>query len=223
MDERDVEMERAEGAEAVTTPEEPDAAAEDVPGAATGLALELGEGSVHGGAAGEGEPAQGGTCTRAGELTQCDDVGGEKPTPVGCDAGTEKPARVGFAVGLEEPEQDAVAAGERGIKEAVIEDGGSEAAWKRRAEGYALRAVFSEARAAASAMGVPEDRLDQVARISDLSGIDPEDGKACGRIRDAVRAVLREHPALRGGVGTGQASAPRRPQRDAFERGFLGA
>lgn len=228
MDEREVKMKWAEGVEAVTTPEEPDAAVEDEPGAATGLALEPGEEPVHDGATGMEEPAQGGTVVGgeeptagADELTQCDDVGTEKPTTVGCDAGTGKPARVGSAAGSDKPSDDADA-GETETKEAVIEGGGSEAEWKRRAEGYAMRAVFSEARAAAAAMGVPENRLDHVARLSDLSGIDPEDGKAQGRIEEAVRAVLREHPELRGGVGTGQATVPRKARRDAFERGFLG-
>jgi hypothetical protein len=148
--------------------------------------------------------------------------GGKEPAAVALAAGEKEPIKVGTTVGVEEPAQDegGAAAGEVGPVQAA--DGGSEAEWRRRAEGYALRAVFSEARAAAAAMGVPENRLDHVARLSDLSGIGPEEEGARERIAQAVRAVLRELPELHGGVGTGQATTARKPRRDAFERGFLG-
>ena len=42
------------------------------------------------------------------------------------------------------------------------------------------------------------------------------------RIAAAVREILKELPEVRGGVGTGQVMAMRKPRRDPFERGFLG-
>ena len=116
---------------------------------------------------------------------------------------------------------------DNGTADGVLPEGGStaeesEAAWRRRAEACAARAVLSEARAAAAMMGVPENRLDHAARLSDLSGIDPEDEGARERIARAVRVALAELPELIGGVGTGRATSPRRARHDAFERGFLG-
>jgi hypothetical protein len=203
MDEQELRMERAEGAEAVEIPEDLSAAADDLKDAEefveTESALEPGEELAHGGAG-----------------------GAEKQTPVCFNAEAKEPTGVGAINAVEEPVQGDAAAGEMEPAEAVNNGEGPEAEWKRQAEGYALRAVFSEARAAAAAMGVPENRLDHVAKLSDLSGVDPEDGEARVRVAKAVRAVLKELPELCGGVGTGQVTAPRRSHRDAFERGFLG-
>ena len=102
------------------------------------------------------------------------------------------------------------------------EAAGLEAEWKRRALDYAARAVFSEARAAAGALGVPENRLDYAARLADAAGIDLENPDARERIARAVQAVLRDVPELRGCAGTGRAAVARRPRREAFERGFMG-
>ncbi len=98
-----------------------------------------------------------------------------------------------------------------------------EAELSKRVERYAARAVLSEARAAAALMGVPADRLDDVAKLCELSGIDPEEDSARAKIAGAVRGALGRMTGLTGGAGTGSAVATQRPRRDAFERGFLGA
>ena len=147
----------------------------------------------------------------------------EEQTSVCKNSETREQTEVGRFSGMEGPVQDGAAAGAAESEGAAGGAESPEAVWRRRAEGYAVRAVFSEARASAAAMGVPENRLDNAAKLCDLSGIDPEDEGARARIAEAVRAVLRELPELRGGVGTGEAASPRRARRDAFERGFLGA
>jgi len=215
MDEREWMAEQAEGAAL------PDGAEEAAEGAleesadvnaAKEVAAKPGERPTHNGAVAEAEePAQSGAVAEAEESTQS-----------GAIVGTEEPTQAGAAA--EAGEHTGVCASAGGVESAEAAGGivGSEAEWRRRAEGYALQVVFSEARAAAATLGVPECRLDHVARLSDLSGIGPEDDGARERIARAVRAVLKELPELRGGVGTGQATTPRRPRRDAFERGFLG-
>ena len=150
-------------------------------------------------------------------------VGGEEQTSVCKNSETREQTEVGKISGVESPAQGGAAVE---VVQTEGAEGGAEApevVWRRRAEGYAVRAMFSEARATAAAMGVPENRLDHAAKLCDLSGIDPEDEGAQARIAEAMRAVLRELPELRGGVGTGEAASPRRARRDAFERGFLGA
>jgi len=97
-----------------------------------------------------------------------------------------------------------------------------EAEWRRRLEAYAAKAAFSEARAAAAALGVPENRLDYAARLANAADIDPEQPGAREAIAAAVQRVLTDVPELRGGAGTGQNRGARRFRRDAFERGFMG-
>ncbi len=80
----------------------------------------------------------------------------------------------------------------------------------------------AEARCAAALMGVKEARLDHVARLAGLEGIDPEDEAMRQKVAQAVRAVLGEVPELISGAGTGAAASPRRLRRDAFARGFMG-
>ena len=203
---RDVEAFAEPGAE-----DDVDADAYEEPGAVTGFALEPGGELVWGGSTG----AEGLARVEVPEAAK-------KTTSVCLSASTKQQTEVGAMAGAEEPTQDDAAAGRRESAEAAEEAGGSEVKWKRRADGYALQAVFSEARAAAAVMGVPENRLDHVARLADLSGIGPEEEGARERVAAAVRAVLKELPEVRGGVGTGQATAKRKPRRDPFERGVLG-
>ena len=104
-----------------------------------------------------------------------------------------------------------------------LRDEDREAVLLERAERYAARAVLSEARATAALMGVPENRLDDIAKLCELSGIDPEEAGTRARIVEMVRDALNRVPGLRCGSGTGSTVSPRKPRRDAFERGFLGA
>ena len=203
---RDVEAFAEPGAEA-----DVDADAYEERGAVTEFALEPG-----------GELVQGGSVGAEGLARVEVPAAAEERTLVCLSAATKQKTKVGAIDGAEEPTQDDAAAGGRESAEAAEDGGGLEAEWKRRADGYALRAVFSEARAAAAVMGVPENRLDHVARLADLSGIGPEEEGAGERIAAAVRAVLKELPEVRGGVGTGQATNKRKFRRDPFERGFLG-
>ena len=92
----------------------------------------------------------------------------------------------------------------------------------RRLEACAALLVLAEARCAAALMGVKDARLDCVARLADLQGIDPEDGEMRAKVALAVKAVLGDVPELLSGAGTGGAMAARRPRRDAFARGFIG-
>jgi hypothetical protein len=102
------------------------------------------------------------------------------------------------------------------------EAGAREAEWQRRLEAYAAKAVFSEARAAAAALGVPENRLDYAARLADTAGVDSEAPDARTANAAAVQKVLKDVPELLGGAGTGRTLGARRPRRGAFERGFMG-
>jgi hypothetical protein len=52
----------------------------------------------------------------------------------------------------------------------------------------------AEARCAAALMGVKEARLDHVARLAGLEGIDPEDETMRQKVAQAVRAVLARCP-----------------------------
>ena len=203
---KDVEAFAEPGAE-----DDVDADAYEEPGAVTGFALEPGGELVQGGATGEEGLARVEVSAAA-----------EERTSVCLTAAERQQTKVGAVAGADGPAQDDAAFGKRDPAEASEEAGGSEAEWKRRAEGYALRAVFSEARAAAAVMGVPENRLDHVAKLSDLSGIGLEEEGARERIAAAVRAVLKELPEVRRGVGTGQMTNKRKFRRDPFERGFLG-
>jgi hypothetical protein len=180
---------------------EPGAEVIPEPGTATEAGTESGE-----------EPAQGKAVAE-----------GDEQTPVCKFSETQEQTEVGKIPGMEGPEEGGAAGETADSADAAGGAEAPEAVWRRRAEGYAVRAVFSEARAAAAVMGVPENRLDHAAKLCELSGIDPEDEGARARIAEAVRAVLRELPELRGGVGTGAAASPRKARRDAFERGFLGA
>jgi len=134
----------------------------------------------------------------------------------------------GVSAEISQPAAGENAAPEAGAPEGDGMDSPSEAGFRaerealiRRAEDYARRAVEGEARAAAALLGVPEKRLGLVAKLADLSGIDPADGEARAKVIRAVRAVLAEVPEL-GGAGTGSAAPVSRKRRDAFARGFLG-
>ncbi len=164
----------------------------------------------------------GGTAGEPGDADSAGEAAGEAGESVGKPEGAdsleeesagEAEESAGKPGGADSPEEES--AGEAGMES-------TEAQWKRRAEVYAARAVFSEARAAAAQLGVPENRLDRVAKLADTSGIDPEQPDAQGRIARAVRAVIRDLPELSGGAGTGTIARARRPRLDAFERGFLG-
>lgn len=149
-------------------------------------------------------------------------------SPKGAGAAAAGRRLEGVSAEIPQPAAGENAAPEAGAPEGEGMDSPSEAGFRaelealiRRAEDYARRAVEGEARAAAALLGVPEKRLGLVAKLADLSGIDPADGEARAKVIRAVRAVLAEVPEL-GGAGTGSAAPVSRKRRDAFARGFLG-
>lgn len=78
------------------------------------------------------------------------------------------------------------------------------------------RLAESELRSAAALAGVPREKVPYVARMADVSGINPADKDAADRYAKAVERVLSDVPELRGGsapsgaapAGTGGAGSP---------------